>query len=507
MADEQPVHPPAKKPSSGNRPRSAAARPNRSGTTSSGVTPANSPATIPASLRRAGPPPSAGLLLTGHESDQDHQAATNAAADRPLPDGQSSTTRNPATTTDHAGEATLARQQPDTTTHRETSGDRGSADSASEWRSGSETRETAAEQRAAGDEDTDDLPITGLGLGTPRGVPPAAEEADEPTTDLSGLLEAVELRRATEVTDLSDLVRAGESPAHHAETDHLGSPGDVRGNAVAADRFAGRLGAGDQPDSRLGAADRGLLDQDTHDLGRLRVGGYLAADIGQGGARATGGRVPSSRGPSADDSRRPSADDSRRPSADDSRERRGRPVTRSTGGVSRLPSLRLQFQPVVRVVDMAASVGFFELLGAEIIHGERTSDYVLLQLGTIQIRLDRHDLADHKPGGLERHRERRGRSESRRSHGHGDLPRQGRGQAFSRPDSGGDDRPGWPVRGEFDLSFVTAVPLGELEQRLRAEGVTIAEGVHHTDFGAQLHVRTPDGLLIKFGQFEPDGWA
>jgi catechol 2,3-dioxygenase-like lactoylglutathione lyase family enzyme len=113
---------------------------------------------------------------------------------------------------------------------------------------------------------------------------------------------------------------------------------------------------------------------------------------------------------------------------------------------------------VVHVADMAASVAFFEDLGAEVIHGGPDSGYVLMQLGTVQIGL------------------------------------------LVRPaDTATDTAPG-----AVELSFAAAIPLDDLEQRLRGHGVTIAKSSHNTDFGPQLHVRTPDGLLVKIGQLELD---
>lgn len=130
------------------------------------------------------------------------------------------------------------------------------------------------------------------------------------------------------------------------------------------------------------------------------------------------------------------------------------PTAQGTAAVPKPPSLGLQFRPVVHVADLAASVVFFELLGAEVIHGGPDSDYVLMQLGTVQIGL------------------------------------------LLRP---ADTR-----QGAVELNFVAAVPLDELEQRLRSRGVTIAEPAHSIDFGSQLHVRTPDGLVVKIDQLELD---
>lgn len=128
------------------------------------------------------------------------------------------------------------------------------------------------------------------------------------------------------------------------------------------------------------------------------------------------------------------------------------PTAQGTAAVPKPPSTGLQFRPVVHVADMAASVVFFEDLGAEVIHGGPDADYVLMQLGTVQIGLLVHPVDT--------------------------------GQAA------------------VELNFAAAMPLDELEQRLRSRAVTIAEPVHNTDFGTQLHIRTPDGLLVKIGQLE-----
>jgi catechol 2,3-dioxygenase-like lactoylglutathione lyase family enzyme len=130
------------------------------------------------------------------------------------------------------------------------------------------------------------------------------------------------------------------------------------------------------------------------------------------------------------------------------------PSVQGTAAVPRPPSPGLQFRPIVHVADLAASVAFYEDLGGEVIHGGPGSGYVLMQFGVVQIGLLTHSV-----------------------------------------DAG---------QGAVELNFVAAMPLGELEQRLRGRGVTIAEPVHSTDVGPQLHVRAPDGLLVRIGQLEPD---
>jgi catechol 2,3-dioxygenase-like lactoylglutathione lyase family enzyme len=116
------------------------------------------------------------------------------------------------------------------------------------------------------------------------------------------------------------------------------------------------------------------------------------------------------------------------------------------------PGLRLQ--PMVHVDDMAASIAFYEQLGGEIIHGGPDTDWVLLQLGTVQI-----GLVARRPGGD--------------------------GSAV-------------------ELFFGSAMPLDELEQRLHRAGFPVAEVTTDRDFGEQLRVRTPEGLVLTISQLEPD---
>lgn len=114
----------------------------------------------------------------------------------------------------------------------------------------------------------------------------------------------------------------------------------------------------------------------------------------------------------------------------------------------------LQLQPLVHVVDMAASVAFYERLGGEIIHGSPDADWVLMQVGTTQIALVT------------------------------DPPDAGHGEST------------------VELNFGAATPLDRLQQRLGGAELTI-----HRDFGRQLEVRSPDGLLIKIRELEPDPYG
>jgi predicted enzyme related to lactoylglutathione lyase len=116
----------------------------------------------------------------------------------------------------------------------------------------------------------------------------------------------------------------------------------------------------------------------------------------------------------------------------------------------------LQFQPMVHVDDMPAAMAFYQRLGAEVVHGSGTDDWVLLQLGTTQLGLLAHP------------------------------PRAEDGECT------------------VELNFAVAVPLDDMERRLRGAGVTIAGFETHPDLGDQLQLRSPDGLLIKISQLEPD---
>jgi catechol 2,3-dioxygenase-like lactoylglutathione lyase family enzyme len=116
----------------------------------------------------------------------------------------------------------------------------------------------------------------------------------------------------------------------------------------------------------------------------------------------------------------------------------------------------LSLQPMVHVDDMAASIAFYEQLGGSLIHGDRKSAWVLMQLGPVQIAL---------------------------------LGRP--------PDAAGGEA-------VVELHFGATMPLDQLERRLHRAGFPVAEVITDRDLGEQLRVRTPDGLLIKISQREPD---
>jgi catechol 2,3-dioxygenase-like lactoylglutathione lyase family enzyme len=118
------------------------------------------------------------------------------------------------------------------------------------------------------------------------------------------------------------------------------------------------------------------------------------------------------------------------------------------------PGMRLR--PMVHVQDMPASVAFYEQLGAEIVHGSRDGDWVPLALAGAQI-----GLLAHPPN-----------------------PEQ--------------------YKGTVELNFEATEPLEDLEERLRATGVQIARPTSDEGFGRQLQLASPDGLLIKIDELDPD---
>lgn len=139
----------------------------------------------------------------------------------------------------------------------------------------------------------------------------------------------------------------------------------------------------------------------------------------------------------------------------------GKPSGQASVPVRRLPtnavpSPSFVLQPMIHVTDMAASVAFYEQLGGSVIHGGRDAEWVLMQLGTTQIVL----LA--RP------------------------PRQSDGEST------------------VELNFLCTVPLDRLAQQLHRSGAAAATLVTDPTFGLQLHVQSPDGLLIRINEVDPD---
>lgn len=116
----------------------------------------------------------------------------------------------------------------------------------------------------------------------------------------------------------------------------------------------------------------------------------------------------------------------------------------------------LNLQPMVHVQDMGASLAFYQALGAQVAHGSRDGDFVMLTVGNAQLSLLAH------PPNPDQH------------------------------------------EGMVELNFDTDRDLAEVEAALRGADVDIAQPVTDEGFGRQLQVRSPDGLLIKINQLEPD---
>lgn len=116
----------------------------------------------------------------------------------------------------------------------------------------------------------------------------------------------------------------------------------------------------------------------------------------------------------------------------------------------------IKLQPMVHVEDMARALDFYTALGAKLLHGSRDGDFALIRFQGAEL-----SLLAHPPN-----------------------PEQNEGRV--------------------ELNFESTQPLEEVEARLRKAGVTIAQPTSDEGFGKQLQVKSPDGLLIKINQLEPD---
>jgi predicted enzyme related to lactoylglutathione lyase len=126
---------------------------------------------------------------------------------------------------------------------------------------------------------------------------------------------------------------------------------------------------------------------------------------------------------------------------------------------SSTPDPGIRLRPMVHVADMTAAVAFYEALGAVVLHGSRDGDWVLLRLGEAQL-----GLLAHPPN-----------------------PEQN--------------------EGAVELNFEATEPLERVEERLRAAGVTIARPTTDAGFGRQLQLSSPDGLLVKIDELQPERYT
>ncbi len=113
-------------------------------------------------------------------------------------------------------------------------------------------------------------------------------------------------------------------------------------------------------------------------------------------------------------------------------------------------------QPMLHVDDMEKALEFYSKLGASVLNGSRDGDWALLRFGTTELGLLAHPA----------------------------NPEQNEGQV--------------------ELDFEYSASLEELEKKLREAGVTIVRPAGDEGFGYQLQLESPDGLLIKINQIDPE---
>ena len=115
-----------------------------------------------------------------------------------------------------------------------------------------------------------------------------------------------------------------------------------------------------------------------------------------------------------------------------------------------------RLQPMLHVQDMGQAIHFFEILGGAIKFGSRDGDWTLLQFGETELSLLRH------PPNTEQ----------------GDT--------------------------EFELNFVTTVPLESLEAHARLAGLNIMKPPADEFFGRQMILKLPSGMLVKINEIEKE---
>ncbi|WP_344646853.1 hypothetical protein [Cryptosporangium japonicum] len=118
--------------------------------------------------------------------------------------------------------------------------------------------------------------------------------------------------------------------------------------------------------------------------------------------------------------------------------------------------LDLVLQPMIHVNDVGATVAMFEALGGELVQGSRDGDWVQIRIGGAEI-----GLLAHPPN-----------------------PAQG--------------------EGVVELNFESKSRLEDVEQVARSRGIEIARAASDEQFGRQLQLRTPDGLLVKINEIDGD---
>ncbi len=116
----------------------------------------------------------------------------------------------------------------------------------------------------------------------------------------------------------------------------------------------------------------------------------------------------------------------------------------------------VQLQPMLHVKNMSSAVRFFAALGGEVAYGSRDGDWSLLRFGNTELSLLAH------PPNTEQ----------------GDT--------------------------EFELNFLSHVPLKSLEAKARAARLKIFKHATDEAFGRQLILQLDSGLLVKINEIEED---
>ena len=109
---------------------------------------------------------------------------------------------------------------------------------------------------------------------------------------------------------------------------------------------------------------------------------------------------------------------------------------------------------MVHVASMPEAVDFYTALGARVVNGSRDGDFTLLELNASELSLLAHP-----------------------------------------PNSAQDE-------GQVELKFVSSGPLTALE--VRSAGMQIVSPTSDEGFGRQLQVASPDGLLVKINELDPE---
>ncbi len=116
----------------------------------------------------------------------------------------------------------------------------------------------------------------------------------------------------------------------------------------------------------------------------------------------------------------------------------------------------VKLQPMLHVDNMEKALEFYSKLGASVLNGSRDGDWAVLRFDTTELGLLAHPA----------------------------NPEQNEGQ--------------------IELNFEYSASLEELEKKLREAGVTIVRPVGDEGFGYQLQLESPDGMLIKINQIDPE---